>query len=206
MHADVIGSSPIWDKKDVFRSLSISFIIVINEMAAIVMNGNPARDHVRKVLSDIIPYPAYINLEKAIYQYAIARVRIMSNVPSWENPVYKHIYKQKFTTIVSLLRDPTCPLKTAIEMKKIKSYNVPSMSSAELWPNGRYHILVQAKKIEEAHRIAMAAKDSEGYDGIFKCGKCKSIRTTYYQMQTRSADEPMTTFVTCVKCNNRWKC
>lgn len=30
-------------------------------------------------------------------------------------------------------------------------------------------------------------------------------KTTYYQMQTRSADEPMTTFVTCVNCGNRWK-
>lgn len=26
------------------------------------------------------------------------------------------------------------------------------------------------------------------------------------QLQTRSADEPMTTFVTCVACNNKWKC
>jgi transcription elongation factor S-II len=32
----------------------------------------------------------------------------------------------------------------------------------------------------------------------FKCGKCALRRTTYYQMQTRSADEPMTTFVTYV--------
>jgi hypothetical protein len=26
------------------------------------------------------------------------------------------------------------------------------------------------------------------------------------QMQTRSADEPMTTFVSCVACGNKWKC
>eukprot|EP00743_Colponemidia_sp_Colp-15_P004416 GILK01004762.1.p1 GENE.GILK01004762.1~~GILK01004762.1.p1 ORF type:complete len:291 (-),score=57.42 GILK01004762.1:149-1021(-) len=41
--------------------------------------------------------------------------------------------------------------------------------------------------------------------GMFVCGKCKSDKTTYYQMQTRSADEPMTTFVTCLNCGNRWK-
>lgn len=39
----------------------------------------------------------------------------------------------------------------------------------------------------------------------FQCGKCKQRKTTYFQMQTRSADEPMTTFVTCVNCGNRWK-
>jgi transcription elongation factor S-II len=41
--------------------------------------------------------------------------------------------------------------------------------------------------------------------GTFTCGKCKGTKTTYFQMQTRSSDEPMTTFVTCLGCNNRWK-
>lgn len=41
--------------------------------------------------------------------------------------------------------------------------------------------------------------------GMFTCGKCKGNKTTYFQMQTRSSDEPMTTFVTCMTCNNRWK-
>ena len=39
----------------------------------------------------------------------------------------------------------------------------------------------------------------------FICGKCKSKKCTYYQLQTRSADEPMTTFVTCLDCGNRFK-
>ena len=39
----------------------------------------------------------------------------------------------------------------------------------------------------------------------FKCGKCKQRKCTYYQLQTRSADEPMTVFVTCVSCGNKWK-
>jgi len=39
----------------------------------------------------------------------------------------------------------------------------------------------------------------------FQCGKCRQRKCTYYQMQTRSADEPMTTFVSCLNCNNRWK-
>ena len=39
----------------------------------------------------------------------------------------------------------------------------------------------------------------------FKCGKCKKRKVTYYQKQTRSADEPMTTFLTCVNCGNQWR-
>jgi len=40
---------------------------------------------------------------------------------------------------------------------------------------------------------------------LFTCGRCKSIKTTSTQKQTRSADEPMTVFVLCLDCNNRWK-
>lgn len=41
--------------------------------------------------------------------------------------------------------------------------------------------------------------------GLFTCGKCKGTQTTYFQMQTRSSDEPMTTFASCLTCGNRWK-
>lgn len=38
------------------------------------------------------------------------------------------------------------------------------------------------------------------------CSACKrKTNCDYYQMQTRSADEPMTTFVTCLECDKRWK-
>eukprot|EP01062_Namystynia_karyoxenos_P042723 TRINITY_DN31290_c0_g1_i8.p1 TRINITY_DN31290_c0_g1~~TRINITY_DN31290_c0_g1_i8.p1 ORF type:complete len:755 (+),score=149.58 TRINITY_DN31290_c0_g1_i8:93-2357(+) len=39
----------------------------------------------------------------------------------------------------------------------------------------------------------------------FKCSGCGKRRTTYFQMQTRSADEPMTTFVSCLVCGKNWK-
>ncbi|EFO86143.1 hypothetical protein GCK72_005664 [Caenorhabditis remanei] len=40
---------------------------------------------------------------------------------------------------------------------------------------------------------------------MFKCGKCGKKNCTYTQLQTRSSDEPMTTFVFCLECGNRWK-
>ena len=40
---------------------------------------------------------------------------------------------------------------------------------------------------------------------LLHCGKCKKKNCTYNQIQTRSADEPMTTFILCNECGNRWK-
>lgn len=40
---------------------------------------------------------------------------------------------------------------------------------------------------------------------MFTCGKCKENKCAFYQLQTRSCDEPMTTFVTCTVCGNKWK-
>ena len=40
---------------------------------------------------------------------------------------------------------------------------------------------------------------------IYTCGRCHKKECSYYQLQTRSADEPMTTFVTCLNCGKRWK-
>ena len=45
----------------------------------------------------------------------------------------------------------------------------------------------------------------EAMTDIFKCRKCGSRSCSYYELQTRSADEPMTQFVNCLDCNNRWK-
>ena len=40
---------------------------------------------------------------------------------------------------------------------------------------------------------------------MYKCGVCKKNKTSYYSLQTRSCDEPMTTFVKCLMCGNKWK-
>jgi transcription elongation factor S-II len=40
---------------------------------------------------------------------------------------------------------------------------------------------------------------------LIKCSKCRKTNVTYNQVQTRSADEPMTTFCLCNECGKRWK-
>ena len=41
-------------------------------------------------------------------------------------------------------------------------------------------------------------------EGVLKCPKCGGCKSFSYSKQTRSADEPMTTFATCVNCRHKW--
>nr|QBK90625.1 MAG: transcription factor S-II [Pithovirus LCPAC104] len=62
---------------------------------------------------------------------------------------------------------------------------------------------LQEKSIEN---IKSYEKKPENVEGLFgECAKCKSLKISYVQIQTRSADEPMTIIITCVECDNTWK-
>lgn len=39
----------------------------------------------------------------------------------------------------------------------------------------------------------------------FLCKRCGKRQCTYYELQTRSADEPMTVFITCLNCGKHWR-
>jgi transcription elongation factor S-II len=45
----------------------------------------------------------------------------------------------------------------------------------------------------------------EASTDMYTCKKCKSKKCTYYELQTRSADEPATIFVTCLNCGKNWR-
>ena len=62
------------------------------------------------------------------------------------------------------------------------------------------------KKLEKENmNEAMVAQVERSISTEFTCGKCKRKMVSYSQAQTRSADEPMTTFCECMFCGNRWK-
>ena len=146
-----------------------------------------------------------LNLEKCIFNWAVRMTRISGDQPSWENPIFKYRYKTKFLNLQFNLRYPSNNLKQRLVNGEVDVTDVVYMNPVELNPTGPYALVKEKLRVEDLHKYALN-NENENYEGMFKCGKCKSRKTTYYQMQTRSADEPMTTFVTCKNCGNHWKC
>jgi len=147
-------------------------------------------------VDDVIP----INLEKCILNYSVRRVR----EPSWEDWWFLNTYRHKFLEIIrNLERSPT--LKRHILEKKLKTKDVVDMLPHELHPGGPYHTCMEEKMYKDMRKQALAA-EAKNVEGFFTCKRCKSNKTSYYQLQTRSADEPMTTYVSCLNCGKNWKC
>ncbi|XP_077073455.1 transcription elongation factor A protein 3 isoform X4 [Siphateles boraxobius] len=127
-----------------------------------------------------------------------------------EDYIYQEIratdmkYKNRVRSRISNLKDPKNPnlrknvLAGAIELSRMATMTAEEMASDEL--KQLRNVLTQ-----EAIREHQMAKTGGTTTDLLQCGKCRKKNCTYNQVQTRSADEPMTTFVLCNECGNRWK-
>lgn len=167
-----------------------------------VTNPQEFRSNVRNELLKIIKNKNICeNLEKGILNYSIEKANERNLVKKWDNIYFTQIYIDRLRTIIVNFKKNKKLLKD-IRGKKIRAHKFAFMSHQEMLPE-RWEELINKKKIRDEHRYT--PKLDANTDN-FTCRKCKSTRCSYYQLQTRSADEPMTTFVTCIDCGNRWKC
>lgn len=99
---------------------------------------------------------------------------------------------QKNEKLRQSIQDGTLGLKKFVAMK-------PYEMDPEFW--GPIFERVAYKALRK--QLTIDVKNAP--DGAFTCSKCKSKKTTFYQLQTRAADEPMTCFIQCLSCGKRWK-
>uniref|UniRef100_A0A7S2XA16 DNA-directed RNA polymerase subunit n=2 Tax=Lotharella TaxID=74819 RepID=A0A7S2XA16_9EUKA len=62
---------------------------------------------------------------------------------------------------------------------------------------------MKKKEVDDVLGGADAWKNADKCQTL--CPKCKFKQAYYTQLQTRSADEPMTTFLRCADCHFQWK-
>ena len=113
-------------------------------------------------------------------------------------------YKNRIRSRIANLKDAKNPtLRTNFRIGAITASRLAVMTAEEM-ANDEIKQL-REKFAKEAINDAQLATVQGTKTDLLKCGKCKKRNCTYNQIQTRSADEPMTTFVMCNECGNRWK-
>ena len=144
-------------------------------------------------------------LEQGVFKATIQEAQRRHVTCHWKNLLFNHIYQTKIRQVVgnilpesyvankTLLNDLQSGKYTLDEICKFDAYHL----SNERWKD-YFHRRQQQEKRQLEGNKAMATDQ-------FLCTRCHKRECTYYEMQTRSADEPMTIFITCMNCGKHWR-
>jgi DNA-directed RNA polymerase subunit M/transcription elongation factor TFIIS len=169
------------DEEVVAEDVPIPVIHTIHESNVFV--DHPLRDKVREKYNP--------DIEEAILRRSIREAQKWYIDVDWDNPSFVSLYRSRAVWLYKYRH--LAPAMTPTEFA--------SSHYIDLAPERWQRIIQEAV----AKEIAMHSKTKTANINMY-CRKCKrKTKCDYYQLQTRSADEPMTTFVTCLECDARWK-
>jgi len=132
------------------------------------------------------------------------------NIPqNLRNSTYRNLYVAKSRQLYHNLKEDSYinnkNLQKLLQKKKINIEKIAEYSYKQLYPSKwkkfNKDLEILNKEISDFDKEVQASS-------AFTCPKCKNNKTVYSQFQTRSADEPITSYITCVHpdCNGyNWK-
>lgn len=113
-------------------------------------------------------------------------------------------YRNRVRSRVINLKDANNPkLRENVRLGLITPDKLATMTAEEMASDELKKM--RAEFTKEAINDHQMARTQGAKTSLLKCGKCKKNNVVYSEMQTRSADEPMTTFAFCQECGHRWK-
>ena len=161
------------------------------------------RKNFRNILDQFneeLPEKDLNNIEKGVYNWCIHLSDEKCIFKHWDNRSFSNLYLSKAMDIYANLNRKK-EIRDRIKSLDIRAYNLVFMKPHEIDDTYWRETIDKYHKIEKN----MFEKRKDNVVRIYKCGKCKKNECTFYQLQTRGADEATTTFVQCVNCGHKWK-
>jgi transcription elongation factor S-II len=144
-------------------------------------------------------------LEKALLVHVFYLAKKHYIPRNWNAVPFQELYQTQLRTLLWNIH-PKSPVKNHRLLRRCLEgefalEHIPTMSAYDMFPERWQELadkqLIREQKILEGNK-RMATDE-------YKCNRCHKRECTYYEMQTRSADEPTTIFITCLNCGKRWR-
>jgi DNA-directed RNA polymerase subunit M/transcription elongation factor TFIIS len=195
------------EEEDVPTRVSHSTSRIIHTNSTNVFVECALRDKVVENFSELLGNDIAKQLEENMLR-ALADQATHANIEvDWSNRVFWNMYRSRAISLYENLKGSGSYVNNSENwIDKLKSGATSPKDFAEMTPEDMFPARWKAamEKIIETERKMYAKNENAS---IFMwCSACKKkTKCDYYQLQTRSADEPMTTFVTCLECDRKWK-
>jgi DNA-directed RNA polymerase subunit M/transcription elongation factor TFIIS len=160
---------------------------------------------IEKRMDQLLDPEQRVDLERGIYNAALTMAKERGIRKHWENPEFVDVYRVVARRTLENL-DPegyvgNSRLIQRLQEGEFPPHRVPFMTARELYPEHWQELADEQLKRETT---MLEGNQEEGTD-LFKCRRCGKSKTRHWEMQTRSADEPMTVFIRCLNCGKEWR-
>jgi transcription elongation factor S-II len=164
------------------------------------LTGEPARDGCIKLMYDGLAFMSEHSPSDILKVAQTIETAAYNHFSSSTSAEYKAQIRSLFQ---NLKMKPNADLRQDVFSGTITPQTFVAMTTEDLKSAEKK---AEDKALEKENmNAAMTAKEEKAISTTMQCGKCKAFKVSYSQAQTRSADEPLTTFCECVSCGHRWK-
>ena len=170
------------------------------------VNNNIIRDNYKNLLAKKIKLTQIEldDLEIGVFNASLDYATENKIQLSWLCPQFVEIYNNIARSIYSNLCNTYLNNKLLykrLKKKEFMPHELAYMKREELFPE-KWNLIIEKEKLKlkEAYEVKQVSMSD-----LIKCGKCKNNKVSYQELQTRSGDESMTIFFTCIVCGHKWK-
>ena len=164
-----------------------------------------ARNQIRILLGSLLSDSEQEELERGLLLQTFDEAQRKRIRALWENPEFVVLYDIQVRRVISNLATSSYVsnprLHTRMSEGEFVAAEIPTMAYSSLFPE-KWSALFEREMKREAKMLEV---DTSMATDMFRCSKCGKRQCTYYEQQTRSADEPMTIFVRCLNCGKNWR-
>ncbi|TFY59371.1 hypothetical protein EVG20_g7814 [Dentipellis fragilis] len=152
--------------------------------------GDKTRDKCMELIYDALAFDS-----GAPSELIFSRAKAIESAVLTDQRSTNAAYKNKIRQLIVNLKDKNNPgLRESVTSGDIPASKFAKMTSQEMASEERK---AADNKIKQDNFFqSLGAEEQQAETDAFQCGRCKQRKCRYRQAQTRSADEPMTTFVT----------